>query len=289
MDTIGLVGVGYIGGEFLERLLAADYDVVAFDIDDEAVERVIERGGVTAASPTDVASQSEAVVLALPGSPEVEATLEGTDGLLDGLDPDQLVVDATTTHPDTSVVAAKLCDEAGAVYLEAPITGGAPREGYQMMVGGTQSRYERAEPLLDSLCDAHTRVGAIPDGTVLKLGLQMRYAGRAALDAEIVEFTRDNDVDPALYRDFFGMGVWDRYLTGDFKQSITGLGGRAIWHKDIGYARQFVADSGTALPLTAVVHEAYRATDRRSADEDGHAAALIGYWMALNAASDRYE
>lgn len=289
MHTIGLVGVGYIGTEFLDRLLADDYDVVAFDIDDESVARAVERGAAAAENPATLAARSDAVVLALPGTPEVEATLEGPDGLLSALDDDQLVVDVTTTHPDTSVVADELCDEAGAAYIEAPITGGAPREGYQMMVGGTTARYEAAASLLDTLCDAHTRVGSIPDGTVLKLGLQMRYAGQAALDAEIVEFTRDNGVDPALYRDFFGMDVWERYLTGDFEQGIEGLGGLAIWHKDLGYAREFAADRGTALPLAAVVHEAYKATTRRVGDEEGHAAALIRYWLALNDATDRYE
>ena len=288
MDTIGLIGVGYIGTEFLDRLLAADDDVVVFDIDEDAVARATDRGAAAADSPAAIADRTDAIVLALPGSPEVEATLEGEDGLLDALTPDQLVVDVTTTHPDTSVVAEELCDEAGSAYIEAPITGGAPREGYQLMVGGTRQRYERATPLLDVLCDAHTRVGAIPDGTILKLGLQMRYAGRAALDAEIVEFTRDNGVDPELYRDFFGMDVWERYLTGEFEQAISGLGGLAIWHKDLGYAREFAAENGTALPLNAVVHEAYKATTRRVADDEGHAAALIRYWMALNDADGRY-
>jgi 3-hydroxyisobutyrate dehydrogenase-like beta-hydroxyacid dehydrogenase len=289
MHTIGLIGVGYIGTEFLERLLTNGYDVVVFDVDDETVERATERGAAGAASPAAVANRSDAVVLALPGSPEVEATMEGEDGLPNALAPGQLVVDATTTHPDTSVVAAELCDEAGAAYLEAPITGGAPREGYQMMVGASPESYERATPLLDVLCDAHTRVGAVPDGTVLKLGLQMRYAGRAALDAEIVDFTRDNGVDPALYSDFFGMDVWDRYLTGEFGQAIEGLGGRAIWDKDLGYAREFAAEEGTALPLAGVVHEAYKTTRRLADEDEGHAAALIRYWMALNGAADRYE
>jgi len=289
MDTIGLVGVGYIGSEFLDRLLAAEFEVIAYDIEDDALDRAAELGASPVESPQAVATGSDAVVLALPGSPAVEATIDADDGLLDGLSTEQLVVDATTTHPDTSVVAAERCEEVGAVYVEAPITGGAPREGYQMMVGGTAERYEAATPLLDVLSDAHVRVGLIPDGTILKLGLQMRYAGRAALDAEIVEFTRDNGVDPALYTDFFGMDVSDRYLVGNFSQAIEGLGGLAIWHKDIGYAREFAAENGTALPLNAVVHEAYKATTRRADPDEGHAAALIQYWLALNDTLDRYE
>ncbi|WP_226012244.1 NAD(P)-dependent oxidoreductase [Halomicrobium salinisoli] len=289
MRTIGLIGVGYVGTEFLDQLLAADYDVVAFDVDDEAVDRAVERGAAAADSPAAVARETDAVVTALPGTPELEATLEGDDGLLDALSPGQPVVDATTTRPATSVVAEELCDEVGADFLEAPITGAAPRDGYQMMIGGTAARYEAARDLLDTLCDDHVRVGPIPDGTVLKLGLQMRYAGRAALDAEIVEYARDNGVDPRLFGDFFGMDVWERYHTGEFGQAIEGLGGLAIWDKDLGYAREFARRNGTALPLSGVVHEAYKAATRRADEDEGHAAALIRYWMALNDAEDRYE
>jgi 3-hydroxyisobutyrate dehydrogenase-like beta-hydroxyacid dehydrogenase len=81
----------------------------------------------------------------------------------------------------------------------------------------------------------------------------------------------------------------ERFEALDFSQGIEGLGGLAIWDKDLGYARDFAADNGTALPLNAVVHEAYKATRRRVDADEGHAAALIRYWMALNAADDRYE
>ncbi len=282
METIGLVGVGYIGTEFLDRLLGANYDVVVFDTDDAKVEHAVEAGATAADTPATLADAADAVVLAVPGTPEVEATLEGADGLLKSLADGQLVVDATTTHPDTSVVSEALCSEAGAAFVEAPITGGAPREGYHMLVGGSEAACEAAAPLLDTLCEDHVRVGPVPEGTVLKLGLQMRYAGREALDAEIVEFVRDNGVDPALFRDFLGMDVSERYDTGDFSQDIEGMGGLAIWHKDIGYAREFARENGTALPLNGVVHEAFKAATRRAGPEEGHPTALVEYWRALN-------
>ncbi|WP_225333507.1 NAD(P)-dependent oxidoreductase [Halomicrobium urmianum] len=289
MRAIGIIGVGYIGSEFLDRLLADGYDVTVFDVDDEKVDHAGQRGATAADSPAEVAGETDAVVMALPGTPEVEATLEGDDGLLDALGDGQLVVDVTTTRPETSEVAEEMCDEAGADFVEAPITSAAPREGYHMMIGGTEERYEAAADLLDTLCDDHTRVGPIPEGTVLKLGLQMRYAGHAALDAEIVEYARDNGVDPELFNDFFGMDIWEQYFTGDFSQDIEGLGGLAIWHKDLGYAREFARENDTALPLNGVVHEAYKAATRRAGEDEGHAATLVKYWTALNDAEDRYE
>ncbi len=311
METIGLIGVGYIGTEFLDRLLEDGREVVVHDVDDGAVERARDRGASADDGPAAVARRTDAVVLALPGTPEVEAVLTGSaiddavsaggasggmaddgtadggtdaqdEGLLAALEEGQLVVDATTTRPATSVATAERCSAAGVDFLEAPITGGAPREGYQMMVGGTEARYAAATSLLDVLADAHVRVGETPAGTVLKLGLQARYAGRAALDAEIVEYLRDSGVDPALLRNFLAMDVWERYLSREFAQGIEGLGGLAIWHKDLGYLREFARDRGTALPLTGVVHEAYKATTRRAGPEEGHAAALLGYWELLN-------
>ncbi|ELZ28528.1 2-hydroxy-3-oxopropionate reductase [Halogeometricum pallidum JCM 14848] len=288
MDRIGLVGVGYIGTEFLDRLLP-DREVTVYDTDDGRVERAVDRGATAADSPAAVAEETDAVVMAVPGTPEVEATMEGENGLAGSLSRDQLLVDATTTHPDTSLACEELCAEAGAKFVEAPITGAAPREGYQMMIGGTGENYAAATALLDVLSDAHVRVGPVPDGTILKIGLQMRYAGRRALDAEIVEFARDNGVDPTLFAEFFGMDVPENYFTGDFTRDVEGLGGRAIWDKDIGYARSVAHEEGTALPMNAVVHEAFRATRRLADDDEKDASALIRYWMALNGAEDRYE
>jgi len=289
MTAIGLVGVGCIGRLFVDRLRDAGYPLTVYDIDDEQVAYATEKGATAAADPAGVAAASDIVLLALPGTPEVEATMEADDGVLAGVDGGELVIDASTTHPDTSVACAEWCEEAGVAFVEATITGGAPREGYQMMVGGTQARYERASDLLDVIADDHVRVGPIPEGTLFKLGLQLRYAGHRAVDAEVVEFVHENGVDPRLFTDFLGFDVWEKYFTGDFSQAHEGMGGRAIWHKDIGYARDVAAEKDIALPLTAVVHEAYKATARYAGVDEGHASALVNYWLALNDARDRYE
>jgi len=287
MTTIGLIGVGYIGKLFLDELLEAQYDVTVFDIDDEQVEAATRRAASGAASPAEVGRESDVIIIAVPGSAEVQVTMEGEDGLLNSLGEGQLVVDVTTTLPETSVACEELCDERGVRFVEAPITGGSPRDGYHMMVGGTEENYEAAIETLDTICADHVRIGDAGDATIFKLALQMRYAGHHAIDAEIVEFCRDNGVDPSPLNDFLEMGIWEKYFTGDFSQNIEGLGGLAIWHKDIGYARQVAHESGTALPLNGVVHEAYKATVRRVTEDDGHASALITYWETLNDAENR--
>jgi 3-hydroxyisobutyrate dehydrogenase-like beta-hydroxyacid dehydrogenase len=288
MTAIGLIGVGYIGKLLVDRLLDAGYRVTVFDVDDDQVAHATDRGARAAGSPAEIARETDAVILTLPGSPEVEATMEGSEGLLAELDRGQLLVDVSTTRPATSVACEELCAEAGADFLEAPITGGSPREGYHVMAGGSEASYERAGDLLDAIADDHVRVGPVPDATVFKLGLQMRYAGRRAVDAEAVEFVRDNGVDPTLFVDFLEFEMYEGYFTGEFGQAMEGLGTLAIWNKDLGYALAFADERDTAAPLTAAVHEAYKATTRRVGDGEGHAAALVTYWMRLNDAEGRF-
>jgi len=287
MPTVGVIGVGYIGKTFLDRLADTEYDTVAYDVDDSQVAAAEERGATAVDSPADLTRRSAFVVLALPGTPEVEAVMESEDGVLGALSAGTTVVDVTTTLPETSRDCEQWCEERGAAFVEAPITRAAPRDGAHMMVGGTEAAYESARDLVETLSDDHLHVGAAGRATILKLALQMRYAGRTALDAEIVEFARDNGVDPAHLREFFGMDVSERLLDREFDQGIEGLGGLAIWHKDIGYARQVARENGTALPVNAAVHEAFKATLRRAGPAEGHAATLVRYWELLNDAGER--
>ncbi|ELZ24096.1 2-hydroxy-3-oxopropionate reductase [Halosimplex carlsbadense 2-9-1] len=284
---VGVIGVGYIGKTFLDRLADTEYDTVAYDVDESQVEAATERGATAAESPADATRRSEFVVLALPGTPEVEAVMEADDGVLGALSAGQTVVDATTTHPETSRDCERWCEQRGAAFVEAPITRAAPRDGAHMMVGGTDEAYESARKLIEVLSDDHLHVGPAGKATILKLALQMRYAGRTALDSEIVEFTRDNGVDPAHLREFFGMNVSERLLDREFAQGIEGLGGLAIWHKDIGYAREVARETGTALPINGAVHEAYKTTVRRAGPDEGHAATVLRYWELLNDAGER--
>ena len=289
MTRVGLIGVGYIGSLFLDALVETEHQVTVFDIDDEKVERAVEKGAATAETPAEIGRETRVVLIAVPGTPEVEDVMEGSDGLLSVLEEEHVVIDSSTTLPETSVTYEEKCSEQGARFIEAPITGGSPREGHHMMVGGTEDSYAAAEEILDVVCSDHERIGGAGKATIFKLGLQMRYAGHHAIDAEIVEFTRDNGVDPELYNEFLEMGMLEKYFSEDFSQDIEGLGALAIWNKDIGYARQVAHENQTALPINGVVHEAYKATVRRSDPSEGHAATLIKYWKLLNNAESRSE
>lgn len=286
MTHIGLIGVGFIGKLFVDDLRGAEYSLTVYDIDESQLDYAAERGAERASSPTEVAAAADIVILALPGYPEVRTVMGDGDGqgLLGVLEPGQCVIDTTTTGPETAADYQQKCAAREVGFVTAPLTRNAPGSGIHMMVGGSPADYDAVESVLDTISTAHTRIGDARDAQTFKLMIQMRYAGQQAIDAEIVEFGRNNGIDPSLMNEFLGMDVWERYFTLDFSPTIEGLGGLAIWHKDLGYALSLAQETNTATPLTSTVHEAYKSAIEAADEDEGHAAATIRYWRHHNGA-----
>ena len=282
METIGVIGVGYIGKLLVDSLIERDYDVIGHDIDPAAETYVVDRGGEWASTPAEAAAGADAVVLAVPGAPEVRDVFEGENGLADTLAEGQFVIDTSTTGPDAARALAEMCEERGVGFLTAPLTRNAPAGGVHMMVGGTDGNYETGEALLDAMSRRHLHLGTPAEAQTFKLILQTRYACQEAVDAEIVAFARDQGLDPRPYRDFLGLDVDEKYLTREFDQAIEGMGGLAIWHKDLGYGLEVAREGDTATPIANAVFEAYKHGVRAAGDDEGHATAILRYWEGLN-------
>lgn len=279
MKTIGLIGVGQIGALFAESLTDAGYGTLAYDTDRSRVDVAANRGAEPMESAIAVAERADAVVLALPGSPEVEALLlEGS--FLDAFG-GGLVVDATTTRPETGIRCADRCEGTETTYVAAPLTRGAPRDGTLLCVGATERGYELATPLLDVLGDDHRRIGPVGAGRRFKLALQLRYALRTAVDAEVVAFARETGVDPALLNEFLGMDVSERYLEDEYATEEYGMGGLGIWHKDLGYALEVARERDVPLPLSSAGHELYKAGRRAAEPDENCPEAVMRYWQRL--------
>lgn len=285
-ERVGLIGVGFVGKRFVDALAAADYPLTVYDVDPGQVAYATERGADAADSPAAVAAAADAVVLALPGAPEVRETLVGDGAVLETLS-EGLVVDASTVGPGAAEEFAEAAREADVAFLTAPLTRGAAGGGIHFMCGGDPAVYEAASPLLDVLGRKRTRLGSVREAQTFKLLLQLRYAGREAVDAEVVAAARALDVDPAPIREFLGLDLDEAYLAEDFSPAIEGMGGLAIWRKDLGYLLALARETNTATPLAATVQEAYKYAARVARDDEGDAATILRYWLALNGRAAR--
>ena len=150
---IAIVGLGKMGGNMVKRLLGGGHEVVAFDRDPAAVERLVKDGAKGAASLADVAralSPPRAVWVMVPAGAATEATIQELATLLS---PGDVVIDGGNSNFKDSVRRAKELAAKQLRFLDAGTSGGVwgLELGYCLMVGGDRSAYEHVLPALTTL------------------------------------------------------------------------------------------------------------------------------------------
>jgi 3-hydroxyisobutyrate dehydrogenase-like beta-hydroxyacid dehydrogenase len=122
MTRVGFVGLGNMGGRIARRIVEGGHPVLGYDLDEKRAEAA---GASAAASVAEVIAGSDVVLLSLPDSRAVEAVVLGEDGILANGRDGQIVIDLSTSAPESTIrLHAKLA-ERGIEYVDAGISGGA--------------------------------------------------------------------------------------------------------------------------------------------------------------------
>jgi 3-hydroxyisobutyrate dehydrogenase len=120
----------------------------------------------------EIGAACEIVLFVVPASPEIEACLDGPDGLLASRNDGQLLIDLTTSHPRDTLRLAKIASESGRVYIDGGMTGGAAGADagtLTLILGGDGAAIERARPALEKIAGKIFHVGPSGAGHALKL------------------------------------------------------------------------------------------------------------------------
>ncbi|WP_281827224.1 NAD(P)-dependent oxidoreductase, partial [Jannaschia rubra] len=151
--VIGFIGLGLMGGNMVENLQTKGFDLVVMDLDEDAVAKVVDRGGArAAATPRELAEASDIVMLCLTTSEVVEKVVYGADGLLAGIRDGAVLIDFGTSVPaSTRKIGADLAAR-GAGMVDAPLgrTPAHARDGLlNIMAAGDRETFDKVKPVLD--------------------------------------------------------------------------------------------------------------------------------------------
>ena len=80
METVGFIGLGNMGGGMAGNIQKAGYQMVVYDLREEATLPFLEAGARLGSSPADVAERCDVTLTSLPGPREVELVATGTGG-----------------------------------------------------------------------------------------------------------------------------------------------------------------------------------------------------------------
>ena len=186
MANIGYIGLGVMGGQMVDRLLAHGHTVTGYNRTRQKAQWLIEKGMKWADTPRGVCEASEITISMVTNSAALEEVANGPHGMLAGLKAGKVLVDMSTVSPELSKRIAEQVRALGADMVDAPVSGSVitlQQGKLSVMVGGRPETFERVKPLLLDIGPKVTHVGE--NG----LALVMKIATNISLVAQMLAFS----------------------------------------------------------------------------------------------------
>lgn len=285
LKQIGLIGVGLMGHGIAASIVRHGYPLVFLDHPgNQPVADLLDGGARPMASAAALAAASDAVILCVTGTPEVEDVLLRRDGVLAGLRRGAIVIDCSTAIPSSTLRMAAAVGHAGGRFLDAPMTR-TPREAAEgrlnLIVGGDRALLDECRPLLASFAENIVHAGPPGAGHRLKLLHNFVSLGFAAVLAEAAACAQRANVDSKVFLEVLAKGGGDSVVLERMRPFIEARDDSGLRFtianalKDLGYYSSMAAELGAAT-ITA---EAIRHTYARAAE--GHAQSSVPELVAL--------
>lgn len=211
---IGMVGLGRMGANMTTRLIRGGHEVVAFDVNEDAVKKSAADGAVPAGSLEELVEKlgaPRAVWVMVPAGEVTKKTIEQLGELLDEGD---LVIDGGNSRYTDSMQRAEQLAAKGIPFLDSGTSGGiwGLEGGFCLMVGGDKDAFGRIEPIFATLApeNGYAHVGPSGAGHFTKMvhngieyalmqsygeGFELLHASEFDLDtAQIAELWRHGSV-----------------------------------------------------------------------------------------------
>ncbi|GIM92044.1 NAD(P)-dependent oxidoreductase [Paractinoplanes toevensis] len=270
--TVAFIGIGNMGAPMSARLVRAGHRVQGFDLAEPARRALADAGGIAADDLATAIRGAGVIVLMLPNSDIVEATVRD---FTDRAEPGAIIVDMSSSEPlRTRALAASLT---GVTLVDAPVSGGVARARtgkLTIMTGGEPADLARVEPIL-SVLGTTTRAGAVGSGHAVKALNNLMSATHLLVTSEAMLAGERFGIDPAIMLEIFNRSSgrsgstenkWPNFvLPGTFDSGF----GLRLMLKDMRIAVGLAAEVGTPDPLGRAAVEMWsRAASTLAADAD---------------------
>lgn len=198
---VGVVGLGTMGGAMAQHVLAAGYQVVGHDVDPASEQRFAAAGGTVAKSAAEVAGAVDVVILSLPSVAAFEDVVYGPQGLTATNAPRcRIVVETSTLPRELKQAAHGELSAHGLELLDCPISGTGAQMAVRDVVyyaSGDERAIDVVEPVLQACGRGVFRLGALGNGTRLKLIANLLVTIHNASAAEALALARAGGIEPS--------------------------------------------------------------------------------------------
>ncbi|MGK7377201.1 2-hydroxy-3-oxopropionate reductase [Planococcus sp. 1R117A] len=288
MKKIGFIGLGIMGKPMAANLLSKGYEVTVNDLNEAAVQSLVELGANRAESAKVIGESCEVVITMLPANKHVQQVVLGENGVLSGAKPGTVIIDMSSITPVVSKEIAALALEKGVEMMDAPVSGGEPKaiDGtLAIMVGGKEEVFEQVKDVLYAMGSEVTLVGGNGSGTTAKLANQVIVNLNIAAMSEALVLASKAGIDvekmyKAIRGGLAGSAVLDAKAPLILDRNFVAGGRIDINMKDITNVIDTAHEIGVPMPLSSQLLEIFHAlkVDGKAADDHG---GIVQYFEKL--------
>jgi 3-hydroxyisobutyrate dehydrogenase-like beta-hydroxyacid dehydrogenase len=253
--TVGIVGLGIMGGSFARNLVAGGFRVIGFDVDARARRAAAKAGVELAPDVATLAKQVPAIITSLPSPKALAVTVSA---IVAAKLPRRILVEASTFTLADKIAAQRALTKAGHIPLDCPVSGtGAQAATKDLVVyaSGDRAAIKKLRPMFLGFARAVHDLGDYGNGSRMKYVANLLVAIHNVASAEAMVLGIKAGLDPKRIVDLVRIGagnsrvfelrapmmVKDRYEPATMKIKV--------WQKDLDVIGAYAAEIGCPTPL----------------------------------------
>lgn len=267
MSKVAFIGLGVMGFPMAGHLASrGQHDVTVYNRTPATAEAWSTKfGGRIATTPADATRDADFVFTCVGNDEHLRSVTLERNGAFETLKQGAVAIDHTTASATIARELFGAAKQRGAGFLDAPVSGGqagAENGSLSVMVGGDETDFAEAKPVIDAYAKAVNLIGPSGSGQLTKMVNQICIGGLIQALAEALHFAERSDLDIEKVIGTISKGAaqswqmenrWQTMVEGKFD-----FGFAVDWvRKDFALVFDEARKNGAELPVTALVDQFY--------------------------------
>ncbi|MEL0242282.1 MAG: NAD(P)-dependent oxidoreductase, partial [Pelagibacteraceae bacterium] len=259
-------GLGVMGFPMAGYISKAGHDVTVYNRTSAKANKWAETyKGKAVTSPAEAAKDADFIFTCVGNDNDLREVTIGSNGAFQNVKKGAVFIDNTTASAKVARELFNIATEKGFGFLDAPVSGGqagAENGALTVMVGGEQSDYEKAEPIIDCYSKKIKLLGSSGSGQLAKMVNQICIAGLVQGLSEGLRFGQNAGLNVEDVVEVISKGAAQSWqMENRFKTMLDDkfdYGFAVDWmRKDLGIAMDEAKSNGSKLPITEIVDRYY--------------------------------
>jgi len=276
--TVGVIGLGIMGGSFARNLVKAGWRVVGFDVSAPRRKELAKAGVEIADS---AAAVTAAVPIVITSLPKPEALLATAKEISAAKAPRRIVIECSTFTIEDKERAETILSGGGHTMLDCPVSGTGSQAATGDLViyaSGDSKAIAKVLPVFAGFSRKTYDVGQFGNGSRMKYVANLLVAINNVASAEAMVLGMKSGLDPKTIFEMISNGAGNSrvfelrapmMVKNDYSQATMKC---SVWQKDMDVIGSFAKRLGVPTPLFSATVPVYDAALKQGYGEQDTAA-----------------